>query len=142
MTKFLFQGRALLTLLGVCAFAPAHAAAPSALESSTDMVVTAQHLGADVGAAILAKGGNAIDAAVAIGYVIYKNLIPVPAAPYNVLPYVFAGLIAVGLAWYAYLWVNRRDVARRVGTIQTLSEAEQDRLAELGLLAAARPSEG
>jgi len=77
-----------------------------------------------------------------IGYVIYKNLIPVPPSPYNVLPYVFAGLIVVGLAWYAYLWVTRRDVARRVGTIQTLSEAEQQRLAEIGLLAAARSAEG
>jgi hypothetical protein len=49
-----------------------------------------------------------------------------------VLPYVFVGLIVVGLAWYAYLFAFRRDVARRVGTIQTLSEAEQERLAKLG----------
>ena len=67
-----------------------------------------------------------------------------PPSPYNVLPYVFAGLIVIGLAWYAYLWAYRRDVARRVGTIQTLSDAEQERLAELGLLAAGavRSSEG
>ena len=39
-----------------------------ALESSRDMVVTAQHAASDVGAAILAGGGNAIDAAVAVGY--------------------------------------------------------------------------
>jgi amino acid transporter len=71
-----------------------------------------------------------------IGYVIYKNLVPVPPTPYNVLPYVFAGLIAVGLAWYLYLRLYRPEVARRVGTIQTLSEAERDRLAELGLLEA------
>ncbi len=76
-------------------------------------------------------------AAVGIGYVIYKNLIPVPQAPYNVLPYVFAGLIIVGLTWYLYLRLYRPEVARRVGTIQTLSEAEQQRLADLGLLAAA-----
>jgi amino acid transporter len=71
-----------------------------------------------------------------IVYVIYKNLIPVPPTPYNVLPYVFAGLIVVGLAWYLYLRLYRPEVARRVGTIQTLSEAERDRLAELGLLEA------
>ena len=32
------------------------------------MVVTAQHLATDVGVAILKQGGNAIDAAVAVGY--------------------------------------------------------------------------
>ena len=46
----------------------AHAAAPPALESADGMVVTAQHLASDVGAAILRQGGNAIDAAVAVGY--------------------------------------------------------------------------
>ena len=46
----------------------AQAAEPQALESSRDMVVSAQHTASDVGAAILAQGGNAIDAAVAVGY--------------------------------------------------------------------------
>src|SRR5260370_7209537 len=46
----------------------AHAAAPAALESADGMVVTAQHLASDVGAAILRQGGNAVDAAVAVGY--------------------------------------------------------------------------
>ena len=41
----------------------AQAAEPQALESSRDMVVSAQHTASDVGAAILAQGGNAIDAA-------------------------------------------------------------------------------
>jgi gamma-glutamyltranspeptidase/glutathione hydrolase len=50
----------------VCA--PAHAAAPVALESTQGMVVTAQHLASAVGAAILHQGGNAVDAAVAVGY--------------------------------------------------------------------------
>jgi gamma-glutamyltranspeptidase/glutathione hydrolase len=39
-----------------------------ALESRDGMVATAQHLATDVGAAILRQGGNAIDAAVAVGY--------------------------------------------------------------------------
>jgi gamma-glutamyltranspeptidase / glutathione hydrolase len=47
---------------------PAQAAAPAALESADGMVVTAQHLASDVGAAILRQGGNAVDAAVAVGY--------------------------------------------------------------------------
>jgi gamma-glutamyltranspeptidase/glutathione hydrolase len=44
------------------------AAPPQALESRTGMVVSAQHLASDVGAEVLRKGGNAIDAAVAVGY--------------------------------------------------------------------------
>jgi gamma-glutamyltranspeptidase/glutathione hydrolase len=56
------------------AFAPALAAdpavpaAPAALESRGGMVVTAQHLASDAGAAVLRQGGNAVDAAVAVGY--------------------------------------------------------------------------
>jgi gamma-glutamyltranspeptidase/glutathione hydrolase len=55
-------------LFGALALAPARGAAPSALESADGMVVTAQHLASDAGAAILRQGGNAVDAAVAVGY--------------------------------------------------------------------------
>jgi gamma-glutamyltranspeptidase/glutathione hydrolase len=48
--------------------APAQAAAPAALESTDGMVVSAQHLASEVGATILRQGGNAVDAAVAVGY--------------------------------------------------------------------------
>lgn len=44
------------------------AALASTPAAAAGMVVTAQHLASDVGAAVLASGGNAVDAAVAIGY--------------------------------------------------------------------------
>ncbi|WP_293900976.1 gamma-glutamyltransferase [Phenylobacterium sp.] len=46
----------------------AQAAAPEPVAGSGGMVVSAQHLASDVGADILRKGGNAVDAAVAVGY--------------------------------------------------------------------------
>jgi len=46
----------------------AHGAAPPAVESTGAMVVSAQHLASDVGVSILRAGGNAVDAAVAVGY--------------------------------------------------------------------------
>src|SRR5258708_28083021 len=56
---------AIAVLLAPCL---AHAAAPLELESDRGMVVSSQHLASEVGAAILRRGGNAIDAAVAVGY--------------------------------------------------------------------------
>jgi gamma-glutamyltranspeptidase/glutathione hydrolase len=57
-------------ILVVLLLAPAllQAAAPLELESTQGMAVTAQHYASDVGATILKQGGNAIDAAVAVGY--------------------------------------------------------------------------
>jgi len=52
----------------ILAARPGHAAAPLAVESDRFMVVSSQHLAAEAGAEILRAGGNAIDAAVAVGY--------------------------------------------------------------------------
>lgn len=52
----------------VSPFAPAFAASPAPVEAEHGMVVTAQHLATDVGVEILKSGGNAVDAAVAVGY--------------------------------------------------------------------------
>ncbi|TXH79547.1 MAG: gamma-glutamyltransferase, partial [Rhizobium sp.] len=46
----------------------ARAAAPPPVEAEHGMVVTAQHLATDVGVEVLKNGGNAVDAAVAVGY--------------------------------------------------------------------------
>ena len=48
--------------------AAAGAAALPAVESAAGMVVTSQHYASEVGATVLRQGGNAIDAAVAVGY--------------------------------------------------------------------------
>jgi gamma-glutamyltranspeptidase/glutathione hydrolase len=58
---------AILALLAASTGA-ARAGAPQAVEARHGMVVTAQHIASAVGAGILAAGGNAIDAAVAVGY--------------------------------------------------------------------------
>ena len=55
---------AVLLLLPVAATA----ASLPPTESTTGMVVSAQHLAAEAGVEILRQGGNAIDAAVAVGY--------------------------------------------------------------------------
>jgi gamma-glutamyltranspeptidase/glutathione hydrolase len=47
---------------------PALAASPAPVEAEHGMVVTAQHLATDVGVEVLKSGGNAVDAAVAVGY--------------------------------------------------------------------------
>jgi gamma-glutamyltranspeptidase/glutathione hydrolase len=58
----------LLTLAGGFAAVAAYAAAPLAVESDAGMVVSSQHYASEAGAAVLRQGGNAIDAAVAVGY--------------------------------------------------------------------------
>jgi len=51
------------------AFGPdSHIQATPPVEARHGMVVSAQHLATDAGARIMAQGGNAIDAAVAVGY--------------------------------------------------------------------------
>ncbi|WP_292295791.1 gamma-glutamyltransferase, partial [Mesorhizobium sp.] len=52
------------------------AASPAPAKGEHGMVVTAQHLATEVGVDVLKKGGNAVDAAVAVGYalaVVYPN---------------------------------------------------------------------
>jgi gamma-glutamyltranspeptidase/glutathione hydrolase len=54
-------------LLAFFAFS-ARGADPAPVESRGGMVVSAQHLASDIGAEVLRHGGNAVDAAVAVGY--------------------------------------------------------------------------
>jgi gamma-glutamyltranspeptidase / glutathione hydrolase len=57
-----------VTLSGLFATTAAQSASRPAVEAAHGMVVSAQHLASDVGVEILKAGGNAIDAAVAVGY--------------------------------------------------------------------------
>jgi len=60
---------AILAAISLClAPLPAFAASPAPVEAEHGMVVTAQHLATDVGVDVLKSGGNAVDAAVAVGY--------------------------------------------------------------------------
>ena len=65
---------------------------------------------------------------------IFSNFYPVPEFPFNILPLIFGGILLAGLAWYWYLKRTKPEVARRIGTIQTLSDAEQQRLADEGII--------
>ncbi|MGS1030711.1 gamma-glutamyltransferase [Burkholderia glumae] len=56
------------SVLAVCLAPIAHAASEPAVEARHGMVVSSQHLASEIGVQILKQGGNAVDAAVAVGY--------------------------------------------------------------------------
>ena len=60
--------RAAIALLAASLAHPALAASPPAVEAAHGMVVSSQHLASEAGLAMLQRGGNAVDAAVAVGY--------------------------------------------------------------------------
>jgi len=59
---------AALVSTSVTAFVPAQAASVAPVAAENGMVVSAQHLATQVGVEVLKRGGNAVDAAVAVGY--------------------------------------------------------------------------
>ncbi len=63
-------------------------------------------------------------ATAAIGYVIYKNLVPVPASPYNTFPYIFLAWIVIGLGWYLILKFRDPQRAAQLGTFQEQEAAD------------------
>jgi gamma-glutamyltranspeptidase / glutathione hydrolase len=56
------------TALALAGAAQIHAASQAPVAAENGMVVTAQHLATDVGVRVLKRGGNAVDAAAAVGY--------------------------------------------------------------------------
>ncbi|WP_076860502.1 gamma-glutamyltransferase [Bradyrhizobium mercantei] len=59
---------AAIVSIGVTATAPGRAASVAPVAAENGMVVSAQHLATQVGVEVLKRGGNAVDAAVAVGY--------------------------------------------------------------------------
>src|SRR5262245_34262821 len=51
-----------------CVCSACFAASPAPVKGEHGMVVTAQRLASEIGVEVLRKGGNAVDAAVAVGY--------------------------------------------------------------------------
>ena len=66
--QFRFRAKPLLAAALVLACVAAQAASQAPVAAENGMVVTAQHLATRVGVDVLKAGGNAIDAAVAVGY--------------------------------------------------------------------------
>ncbi len=70
----------------------------------------------------------AVAATIGLRYVIVSNFYPVPEFPFNILPFVFGAILLAGLSWYWYLKRTSPEVANRIGTIQSVSPEEQQRL--------------
>jgi gamma-glutamyltranspeptidase / glutathione hydrolase len=54
--------------ISITSFAPGHAVSVAPVAAENGMVVSAQHFATMVGVDVLKRGGNAVDAAVAVGY--------------------------------------------------------------------------
>ncbi|RRV04245.1 gamma-glutamyltransferase [Pseudomonas sp. v388] len=66
--KFEPFARSLIATAFILIHVPAHAASQAPVAAENGMVVSAQHLATRVGVDVLKDGGNAVDAAVAVGY--------------------------------------------------------------------------
>ena len=58
-------------------------------------------------------------AVIGMAYVFYANVWPVPAAPFNVIPYLFLATMLVTIAWFVYLKAKRPAVIANIGNTET-----------------------
>jgi amino acid transporter len=58
-------------------------------------------------------------AVVAMVYVFFANVWPVPAWPLNVIPYLFLITMIAALAWYLHLAKRRPEVIANIGNTET-----------------------
>ncbi len=68
-------------------------------------------------------------ACAALVYVVFKNLVPAPPSPFDVLPYLYAGVLALGLGWFLVLRARHPERARLVGTYDEETPPVPDRRA-------------
>ena len=54
----------------------------------------------------------------ALLYVFYKNVWPVPPTPFNLLPWIFLGVMVLGLAWYFSVRARNPEVLLEVGMME------------------------
>src|SRR6195952_5736341 len=66
--KYQPLAKSLIATALTLAFSTSYAASVAPVAAENGMVVTAQHLATHVGVDVLKSGGNAVDAAVAVGY--------------------------------------------------------------------------
>jgi amino acid transporter len=57
-----------------------------------------------------------------MAYVFYRNILPVPPSPFNVLPYIFLGGMVIGIAGYVVLKVKDPERALRAGTFADVAD--------------------
>ncbi|WP_448627635.1 APC family permease [Geodermatophilus sp. URMC 64] len=54
----------------------------------------------------------------ALLYVFYKNVIPIPPYPLNLMPWIFVGLVVLGLAWFAVERARKPELVEEVGSFE------------------------
>lgn len=58
-------------------------------------------------------------AVLAMVYIFFANVFPVPAFPLNLLPYLFIATMLVGIGWFAHVRKTRPEVLARIGNTET-----------------------
>ncbi len=117
---------AALTLAAAVSATQATAAARPAVEAEHGMVVSSQHYASEAGRRILEEGGNAIDAAVAVGYA----LAVVAPCCGNIGG---GGFMTIHLADGRDTFVNFREAAPAAATERMYLDAKGNPIADLSL---------
>jgi hypothetical protein len=74
----------------------------------------------------------AVVVAAALLYIFYKNVIPVPAYPVNLLPWIFLGLVVLGMAWYTAVRLRKPEILEEAGSFEEEPVAPHPRPAHHG----------